>query len=425
MRGRITALVAALGLVAGPAWGQVTPVPNGLNVSVLRPSAININWVVRGTPGGQATSTVGLFQPFNPGTNPRACTPGTAIGTVGSAVTTVVGANGSARAVETLVIPSTVADRALKLGLNQFFYCRVFTGTALPPGGAANTVTCRQGSSAFAAFSIGRVELFFENQRRDITVPQGQPNLKVFADVAYNGSGILRAVWEVAEAGAVSAAQPTVSAPPATFSTPVDPNLIPPTTAFRTLEVINQFVGFGDRVLLTLTGELPTTQPGTYIVNLRFTEPPVGFAVPVATYFVKAQEHVQRVSPIALQAPGQSAVLGLKPFAFRWEPAPKVAHYRLDVYPQDAGAPPAVPGVIQGPATQPGSDPDALVRAARELGDPVLSVQIPSQVSSFTPRAGQLGKLAAGRRYLWQVKGFDQQGNVVAESSLRQFTLQR
>jgi len=388
----------------GMAWAQVARFPTGLNVSVLRPSAININWILTGAAGGTGTSRVGLFQPTDPGAVPGACTTATAIGRVDTTIRTDISPLGNGRAVETLVIPSTVADLALKRGLNQFFYCRVFTGTFGPA--ASNSVTCRQGSSAFANFSIARVEMFFENQRREITVPIGQPNLRVFADVAYNGSGILRAVWEVAE-----------------------PSVGSQGPLFRTLHVINQYVPFGDRVLLTLPGAppLPASQPGEYTVNLRIIEPPVGFTIPTGRYFVESREHQQRVQPIALREPREAAVLALRPFDFHWAAIPKIAQYRLDVYPRETVTQPTAPGLVQGPATNPSTDASAFLRAPRELGTPTaaaLSVLIPSQVTTFTLRHAQLARLTAGRAYLWQIKGLDQQGAVVAESPLRHFTLQ-
>ncbi len=300
------------------------------------------------------------------------------------------------------MVPRSVTEQALKRGLSRLFYCRVFSGTLV----AANRVTLRLGSSAFAGFSIARVELFFENRRGEITVPLGQPNLRVFADVAYNGSGVLRAIWEVAE-GSTGRQTPL----------------------FRTLHVINQFLSFGDRVLLTLPGTpaLPTSQPGEYIVNLRFVEPPVGFTIPAIRYFVEAREHPLRTQPIALRQPGEAAVLPLHPFAFRWEKVPKVAQYRLDVYPQETVTQPTVPGLVQGPVTNPLTEGTALLRAPGELGTPsaaVLSAFIPAEVTVFTPRQNQLGKLTAGRAYRWQIRGLDQEGNVVAESPLRQFTLE-
>ena len=386
------------------AWAQVARFPTGLNVSVLRPSAVNINWIITGAVGGRGTSTVGLFMPTDPGVVPGACSTATAIGRVDTTVATQINPLGNGRVVETLVIPATVANQALKLGLNQFFYCRAFSGTF--GATAANRVTCRQGSSAFANFSIARVEMFFENARREITVPLGQPNLRVFADVAYNGSGVLRVVWEVAE-----------------------PGLGGQNPLFRTLSVINQYVPFGDRVLLTLPGAppLPASQPGEYTVNLRIDDPPAGFTIPTVRYFVESREHQRRIQPIALREPAEAAVLALRPFDLGWAAVPKVAQYRLDVYPRETVTQPTVPGLVQGPATNPSSDATGLLRAPRELGTPteaILSVYVPSQLTTFTLRPNQLAKLTAGRAYVWQIRALDPQGNVVAESSLRHFSLQ-
>ncbi|MBI4255390.1 MAG: hypothetical protein HY616_09980 [Candidatus Rokubacteria bacterium] len=449
-------LAGSLALVlcwTGSAWAQVPPapgplqaVPNGLNVSVLRPTALNVKWVISGaTPGVTGTSTSGHFVSGNPtvgtftgagaaaGNISQNClSTNTAntrnIGTNSSTVAMVIAANGVGRAVENLIISSTVTQKALAQRVETFFYCRNFSNIIVGGTPAAATVTCKQGSSAYAAFSIGRVELYFENRRREITVRTGTPNLKVLADVAYNGSGLLRAVWEVAEAQFSGAETGTVSAPPSRFTGQSDQNLSASAGNFRTLAVINQFVSYGDRVLLTLPGgvPLPTTAPGAYDVNLRFVEPPVPFAIPVARYFVQSGDHPLRISLIGTQMPLDNAVLAPRPFDFRWDGAPGVSVYRLDVYPQEVPSGPSLPGLIQSPATSPTSDSNVFNRGPREGAGArgVVSVEIPAQVTSFTLRPSQLAKLVPGGSYAWRIRGLDQKSNIVAESPMRQFTLQ-
>ena len=177
-----------------------------------------------------------------------------------------------------------------------------------------------------------------------------------------------------------------------------------------------------------MTGTPVHAEPGHYLVNLRIIEPPVGFAIPVARYYVESREHAQRASRIALETPADAAVLAVKPFDFRWEGVPRVAQYRLDVYPQETVTLPPFPGLVQGPATNPSTDSTVFVRAPRERGgtpsEIALSVLVPAERTAVALRPNQLAKLAPGQSYLWQVKGLDAQGNVVAESPLRQFTLQ-
>jgi hypothetical protein len=425
--------------------GAMQPIPNGLNVSVLRPSAINVAWTLRGgIPGTRIRSTIGLFKERNvggtqSGVGVSGCatattgTGGETIGVINSTVTTTVGPNGVARVVETLIISSTVADRALKRSLDIFFYCREFSA----PGGGdvvpgfpvvTNAVTCKQGSSAYANFSVARAELFFEDHRRTATVPLGSPDLKVMADVAYNGSGLLRAVWEVAELGATGFGNVRLNAPPSVFDSPTDPNLQPQRLPFRTLHTIAQYVGFGDRVLLTLPASvpLPTNQPGTFAVNLRFVEPAVGFEIPVATYFVKGSEHPVRRAQITLLTPSEAQVLPYTIFGFRWESVPGAAQYRLDVFPAETAVAQSFPGLIEGPRTNPSNDANVFSRAPADLsGDraAALSALVPSTMTSFNLRQGHFARLVAGRAYSWQVRALDQQGNIVGASPVRQFTL--
>ncbi|HEV8585695.1 MAG TPA: hypothetical protein VGT02_12060 [Methylomirabilota bacterium] len=451
---RIAAALAAFAVALQP-WpaaaqapvnsGAMQPVPNGLNVSVLRPTAVNVVWTLRGgTPGARIQSPIGLFKERNVGgsqagvgagscvTAPTAAA-GETMGVIDSPVTTVVNPNGVARVVETLIIPGTVAERALKRGLDIFFYCREFTnaaGGAIVPGFPAvtNTVTCKQGSSAYANFSIARAELFFEDHRRTATVPLGSPDLKVMADVAYNGSGLMRAVWEVAELGATNLGNVPINAPPRVFDTPVAPNLLPQRNLFRTLHTITQYVGFGDRVLLTLPPSipLPTTQPGTFVVNLRFVDPPVGFEIPVATYFVKSNEHPIKRAAINLLTPAEAQTLPYTLFGFRWESVPGASQYRLDVFPAETVVSQTFPGVIEGPRTNPSNDSNVFQRAPADLSgdrEAILSALVPSAMTSFNLRQGHFTRLVAGRVYTWQVRALDQQGNIMGASPVRQFTL--
>jgi len=445
----LVASLAVTTLSIGLVWAQgitpspLQPVPNGVTVSVLRPTAATIKWVITGgTPGARGVSTVGQFVTGNPtGTTSGApastaiaanCVAGSNafvrnVGTLNSSVAMTIGANGVGRAVETLIIPASVAQTALRARQERFFFCRTFAGAGTA-GTAANIVTTRLGSSASASFSIGRVELFFENRRREITVPVGTPALKVYADVAYNGSGLMRAVWEVAEAQTSGATAGTVSALPGTFTDPNVSSQSQPPSNFRTLHVINRFLGYGDRVLLTLPGTppLPTSAPGAYDVNLRFVEPAVPFAIPVARYFVEGRDHARRIATIGVQTPADGARLAPRPFDFRWEGVPNVSTWRLDVYPAESTSLPTFPGLIGGQAGSPTSDAGAFNRGPRDgPGAPgAVSALIPAQVTSFTLRPNQLARLAPGASYAWRVRGLDAQGNIVAESAMRQFTLE-
>lgn len=95
MKRRVTGLAVTLCLLASPAWAQVNRFPTGLNVSVLRPSAINVNWILSGAARGTGTSTVGLFQPNDPGTVVGNCSTATAIGRIDTTVTTTIGPSGT------------------------------------------------------------------------------------------------------------------------------------------------------------------------------------------------------------------------------------------------------------------------------------------------------------------------------------------
>jgi hypothetical protein len=118
------------------------------------------------------------------------------------------------------------------------------------------------GSPAVAqsALALTRVELLFQNGRGDITIPLRYPDLRAYAILRFDGSGILQATWKVDGRILSTVAEPTV---------------------------------FGEMLILATprTPPLPTFEPGLHRVALEITAPKPAFKIPEITYFVTAEEY--------------------------------------------------------------------------------------------------------------------------------------
>ncbi|MBI2882969.1 MAG: S8 family serine peptidase [Candidatus Methylomirabilis oxyfera] len=157
----------------------------------------------------------------------------------------------------------------------------------------------------------------------------------------------------------------------------------------RTLAIIRKFLTFGDLVTLTTPDvpPLPTFEPGPHRITFRITSPPSTFEIPPITYFVTAAS--KAAETIELIAPADKARWPQPGAAFEWKGVAEVAQYRLEIIEAEEDTPSF----------------SALVKETRYSMPPVYE-----------------RNLVIGKRYRWQVKGLDVNGNVVAVSQSRTFT---
>jgi hypothetical protein len=135
-----------------------------------------------------------------------------------------------------------------------------------------------------APFAISLLRLRWEDGRTDVSVTQGFTPLAAYADLKFEGTGMLQAQWVL--------------------------DGVPIGTFVRQL-------GFAGVATLD-TGmflPLPTTELGEHLVSLRILTPEATFQPPVIRYFVRAgdgdsQPRVESISPAAVR-PGQEVELRL------------------------------------------------------------------------------------------------------------------
>jgi len=173
----------------------------------------------------------------------------------------------TARMRETILVPQSFLTRALQAGtrtitVTRVFQIEVFTGQFTTLDGVAEINLT---GSLGAGLQISRIDLRFQNEAVQIIVPQYHPP-EVRVDLTYTGTGLFRAVWEVAD--------PRVTAAGGT-------------TIFRVLRQ--------DRIRLGIGGftrvkgpNLPAELTGLYVVRFRVLDGPLAGQAPIVRYFVKA-----------------------------------------------------------------------------------------------------------------------------------------
>lgn len=270
---------------------------------------------------------------------------------------------------ETVVIPVAVVKRAEQLGFNQFTYAREFSVTHCSATDAVGDhqeidhVQIVLTGEATAEFSINRLQIYFENQRAEITVKKNQPGVKAFIDIRFTGSGLLRGHWEVDG---------------------------------RILSHVNKHLVYGRQVTLEFPDlprpselqYLPTIDVGTHLVRFVITSPVQTVTPPEAIYFVTAEEYAKR--PIRLLSPANRSEEDYFPVTFRWEGRDQPITYLVEFLDEEREKP------IFSAYTK---------RNSYALPLPVLK-------SLFSP----------GKSYFWRVKGFDEDNKMIGESPEFKFT---
>jgi hypothetical protein len=262
---------------------------------------------------------------------------------------------------EQLVIPEDVVRRAEKLGISRFQYQRQFLySAAAAPILEIATVQIAVSTSGGGQLQINSLRLYFENNLGNITIKRNNTSLVTHADIHYNGTGFLRAYWQVDG---------------------------------RVLSYVNQYLSSGSRITLQTPAipGLPTFREGSHTVRLIIQQPDQGIPFPKAIYYVTTDQSPLLV-PINLAEPGRQAAKKYAPFRIAWNPASGVTTYLVEFFLKEEDRP---------------------VFSAYVAGHPEYVLPEPALRHYFVP----------GKTYNWQVKGFDKENNLIGESDRREFRL--
>jgi len=314
---------------------------------------------------------------------------GTTLGTVNTALTGTISALGTGVIAETMTLPSSVVFQAQKLGETGVIFRRTFQPISVSTLSASADAGLSLTTSAAGGFSIVRIALRFDDNSQVRFVTPGSV-LQPYADIHFNGSGVLQAVWELA-----------------------DPTSTRGQAIYRPLMTVRQFMSTGRET--TLIGpELPTKMEGFNILRLRITEPQVRTESVLLRYIVGNGNEAGPVSmtPILLLAPSHLAML-LPETQFRWREISGARAYQLEVYIKtDAGQIPETGKTIN-ESTFPYKG-DALTAS------PITGTIVPSEQTSVSLSMLTQGHLRSGQAYLWRVIAIGDGGSILGESPLRE-----
>ncbi|MFH1152972.1 MAG: PKD domain-containing protein [Pseudomonadota bacterium] len=129
------------------------------------------------------------------------------------------------------------------------------------PSATPVTTTVRVGEAPAvgpaAPFGVSFVQLRFKDGKAYSTVPRNTPDLHAYADIKYEGTGIIRFQWLVDG---------------------------------KPFETQSQNLFFARQTIVQTTKPLPSRITGVHDVSLRILHPQVAFTVPVIRYFVSLGE---------------------------------------------------------------------------------------------------------------------------------------
>jgi hypothetical protein len=371
---------------------QVSNNPTGAAVVITQPSAVLVTWSVQSGEANPTTvvSDEGLFVLGSE-----------VLGQVKTSLTASVSPNGTAAVNETLLIPPDVSNRALKRNAPTFFYKRTFRSTSSGATGQSS-LTCRLSTSAYGNFSIAAVTIFFENQRGEATFLQNDPRARASVEVRYNGTGLLKAAWEVQE---------------------------PNSSQFRVLQQVNYHLTYGDRIVFFTPSvpPIPTLLTGRHLLRFRIDQPVSGFELPQVTYFVRAPAGSNDELKISLATPLQNAHIDEKT-GFVWNGKATGTLLRFNVF--ERGSFNSILSTTA--STEPLSNSQEL-SGSKTIQNPdiflvkgveVFSASLPPTTTRYDLKPDQWKRLKPATWYVWQLQSLDEAGKVVSETELRAFQIE-
>jgi len=267
--------------------------------------------------------------------------------------------------------------------------CRPFLAFFL----AGVVAALASGTVSAADFSVQRVELAFDDETKVKIVSKGE-KVEALAEITFEGSGILSAIWEISE-------------PPATTGAPI----------FKNLSVVNKSLSATKSEKLW-SPELPTARTGTYAIRFRVSRPEPE-KTRVLKYFVGQSPTEEDLGgkkdvPDSIATRSPDTPVNVKT-TFSWGAVPGSVGYQVEIY-DESGTEKAV-------IVESGTFGTCLVRHPSELNrPPLVGLMAPGYQTEATLSQLAGSTLTGGNTYLWRVVALGPRGKVFCESPFRRFT---
>jgi hypothetical protein len=276
---------------------------------------------------------------------------------------------------ETLSLPPAIAMAARQLGANAICVRRTFGDDASVVTATATIgLPIQSGGIGSATFSLNHIQLRFDDEALSRIVTRGA-SLQARARVRYQGRGLLRVAWEVAD-------------PTSTLGTPV----------YRILHTIHrQLTGNGEAILES--PPLPTLQPGLHLLRLRVIQPDIGQHRLILRYYVQGQRLQSQVPELFLLSPESGQRLG-PDTRFRWKPVANAVAYGIELTAAKSG--------FEAPADDLPDDDE----------QSTTGMLVPADQAEVSLSALVRNHLDE-RAWYWRVVAYGEQGRILARSQWR------
>ena len=357
------------------------------NYQVGTNSMISFNWTLEnfGNGGGIAESSGGTFTLSTGTTIPPQGGPqslATPVAPGGGAISVASPTSGQFFVAEFITVPAAAYEAARQNNLTTIYYARRFTTTE-----GTTVFAFLQINLAFpaanpnAALSLSRVALRFSDNT-SVKVIKPDTHLMALADISYTGSGLLDAMWEIAE-------------PVSTLGQPV----------FVPIQPVRQFLVAGGRVYLQ-TPPLPTQKQGLHILRLIVTQPTPGFTLPILQYAVNPDGDVAGalvLPPVRINSPPDNALLA-RDTQFNWQAVKGARAYQLELFlPEQSGLKP---------------DDAAITKHS-----PATGVMVPAKKNTLLLGELSRNKLRPNTTYYWRILAIGDGGQILSASALREIRI--
>lgn len=199
---------------------------------------------------------------------------------------------------------------------------------------------------------INRMQLYFENNRPEITLKRNQKSPKLSVKIDFSGSGHLKGYWEIDGQRRSYVFKHLAHGPSITLKYPD----VPP---------------------------IPTFHYGTHNVRFVITEPAMNINFPLAIYFVTSDEK-RELAAIVLLEPAEEGEVAYNSLIFKWKSINKSLIYLISIFSK--------------------VEEKLIFAAYTRQGE-----------YEIKPNILKL-RLEPGGKYIWNVVGFNDQNEVTAES---------
>lgn len=227
--------------------------PSSANVPVNRSVSISLVWLVTSNTVGTVAVTSTQAQLRTPA--------GQVLRSINKNLSKTITGPGVANIRESVLVPTSLVQRSLKLGFNRILYRRSFDDG----GGASNTdMVFYFTSTGTASFAVSGIALRFDNKEATQIIIQGKKHY-AYADISVVGSGLLKGFWEVARPNAINKKG--------------EPIFVP-------IKQVTRYIKSSSRPLRIKSPVLPTDIFGQYQLRFRIQKPGAGFQTPIIRYFV-------------------------------------------------------------------------------------------------------------------------------------------